>query len=786
MPRALIRWLLAGWITILFSMASHALPLQTLHSGEEYRLGLFSHVLEDPDHDLTLADVRQRSDWQPLTSANPNFGFSRSAFWLRSEVQLSDTQPSLSPWYLWIHYSLLDEVTLYRCVVNTQTLDDGACERQGHTGDIISFGERIIPHPHAILPVLLPDHQPYVLFTRVYTQGTYQLPAVLIDQPALMEQLLLDNLLRGGYFAILLVMGLYNLFIFWTSRDTNYLRYAAFVLSFLLFNMSYDGTAFQWLWPSMPILNDYMLPFLFALNQLFLSLFVIGFLQLRKNSPIAYRFYALAMIICVIFMVGVAWLPYAFLVIGQNLLSMTITAVALLLGIRFWWQGMPAARLFTIAWLMFIIGFMLGNARTLGLVPTNALTMFSYQIGSFLEIVLLSMALGQRINQLQTQELTARTAMLNSQTDAIRYLRNYEDLYQNSLSGQFQLDHNANIIKSNPAWQAMTGAEVNESNASLKRPFRDLFAPSDLYALWQALEQQGFIQGHVATLLTDPITEQSSVRLSISIRKGLSGEDAAWIGSAQDVTEKYQQQQALMHLQEEKTDALRQLVMGVAHEMNTPLGNVQLSNSFLADQLNECSPFDKKNALLGAQEHIQNGVERLKELTQLMKQAVLLDNARVQQTIVIREWFKDWQDSVQALYPHCHIHVQVHTFATHWHCYAFALHDILQQLVDNSYQHNNPDADDQQNHPLCIDVTLREQDSNTLTLHYHDNGIGISGDEQKRVFLPFYTTQRQKARSKGLGLYQTYNLITEVMHGHIRWGDKSGFDLWLTFPATTE
>lgn len=781
-----IRGLVILGTTLLFSAASMALPSQTLQSGQEYRLGLISQVLEDPSQSLTLADVRQQDNWQALTSTNANFGFSRSAFWLRSNVQLASEQLPNSPWYLWIHYSLLDEVTLYRCAVSFDhsAMHDEDCEELGHTGDIIPFTQRIIPHPNAILPIALPDHQPYVLYTRVYTQGTYQLPAVVLDQPALMEQLLLDNLLRGGYFAILLVMGLYNLFIFWTSRDTNYLRYAAFVLSFLLFNMSYDGTGFQLLWPNLPLLNDYALPLFFALNQLFLCLFVVGFLQLKENSPTAYRFYGAMMVVCLLFIIGVAWLPYAFLVIGQNLLSISVTAIALLLGVRFWWQGMPAARLFTIAWLMFIIGFMLANARSLGLIPTNTLTLFSYQIGSFFEIVLLSMALGQRINQLQTQELSARKAMLNSQADAIRYLRNYEDLYQNSLSGQFQLDHNAVIIKSNPAWQAMTGDDQSHHKNNERRAFRDLFAPSDLYPLWQALEQNGHIQGHVAPLLAQGDTSQTPKRLSISIRKGLSGEEAAWIGSAQDVTEKYQQQQALIRVQEEKTDALRQLVMGVAHEMNTPLGNVQLSNSFLADQLSECQFIDNKDALEDAQAHIQIGIERLKELTQLMKQAVLLDNARTQQSIVIRDWFHDWQGGIQALYPDSRIAIHIHTFATHWHCYAFALQEILQQLVDNSHLHNQPENNEVP--PLRIDITLREQDDHTLTLHYHDNGIGISTEEQGRVFLPFYTTQRQKARSKGLGLYQTYNLITEVMHGHIHWGEQAGFDLWLTLPATIE
>jgi len=85
-----------------------------------------------------------------------------------------------------------------------------------------------------------------------------------------------------------------------------------------------------------------------------------------------------------------------------------------------------------------------------------------------------------------------------------------------------------------------------------------------------------------------------------------------------------------------------------------------------------------------------------------------------------------------------------------------------------------------------ISVDLRER-GEQLELHYQDNGKGIDAEQREAIFMPFYTTQRSSARSKGLGLYQTYNLLTELLHGHIDWPDDAeGFYLVVRFPLPAE
>src|SRR5690606_14507891 len=70
-----------------------------------------------------------------------------------------------------------------------------------------------------------------------------------------------------------------------------------------------------------------------------------------------------------------------------------------------------------------------------------------------------------------------------------------------------------------------------------------------------------------------------------------------------------------------------------------------------------------------------------------------------------------------------------------------------------------------------------------LELHYRDNGKGVDKDKRDAIFMPFFTTRRTVARHKGLGLYQTYNLLTELLHGHVEWLDteEAGFALMVRF-----
>ncbi|MDK2777373.1 MAG: sensor histidine kinase [Pseudomonadota bacterium] len=759
------------FLTALSARADGDAPLMTLDRAGDFSIGLYSQWLEDPGNQLQLADVLTSPDWQTSTQDGLNFGFSNSAYWLKTRVQVSYPER----WALWLRYSLLDYVDLYFCPADVT--DPAACSHQ-QAGDEITFADgRDIEHPNLILQTPLQAGGEYLLLMRVKTRGTYQIPASLVDSATLQHELLRNNIIRGGYYATMLVMGLYNLFIFFSTRVRSYLYYSAVTLTFLLFHMTYEGSAFQFFWPQNPDINHYALPLAFGINLIFLSLFVPNFLQLKKYSHTMYRLFRVYTAISVMSLVMMLLIPYQVIVPINNVLSIVMLLTALVVSILFWVRGHSGARYFTIAWAALITGLVLANARSLGWIPTNTFTLYAYQLGSFMEIILLSLALGERIVKLQNDQLEARKAMVKSQEDAIQYLRDYEDLYQNSLTGKFQLDDDGYFIKSNPAWRSMLGYGEQASFAADNPTFNSLLAdPLEQRRLWRRLHKDGRVQGYVVAI-SQPLTGER-LMVSITMRKRAHDERAAWIGSGQNVTDEYHKEQALIHLQKEKTQALRQLVMGIAHEMNTPLGNIRMAESYLSDEHEDWNTEELQAHLKEGLEHIHDGIGRLNNLNQLMKNAIVQENQYAEESLKIRPWLEQWQLEIQMLHPGVVIRAIVHSYLTEWRTYPEALSIILTQLADNSCKHNPEKLAAGE---LEIQVELRER-GDTLELLYRDNGKGIDDEQRDVIFMPFYTTQRKLAENKGLGLYQTYNLLTELLHGQIEWppGDH-GFALTVRF-----
>ena len=734
--------------------------------GRAHAFGLGAQQLIDDSRQLTLSQVRRRPDWQPTQAEHPNFGYTDAAIWYQRRITLTE-----QPLWLWIRYSLLDRVDLYVCPPHTNNAE---CDHQA-SGDSLTFNTRAVKHADLLLPIK--GQGEVELFLRVHNEGTHQLPAWLLPDAQMHDSLQSYNLLRGGFLAALLVMGLYNLFIFVTTRDRSYLFYSGFVLSFLLLHMTYEGSAFQFLWPQWPVFNEYALPLFFGLNQLAMCAFVSRFLRLAEYSPIMHGAFSVYASLAVLSMLLSLAIPYGWALAFQNLLSTFISVSALTCGLRLWRRGETAARYFSIAWLVFIVGMVITNVRSLGWLPTNTFTLFSYQLGSFIEIILLSMALGERIARLQRNELAARQQRLQSQEQAIHYLRSFEELYHNSLSGQFQLDDQGRFTKSNPSWRRMLG--LAHCDTERLPPFGQLFHASAMPSFWHTLKQDEQVQRYVLERGHDGQRSWLSITMRRRRQGELAGSNTVWIGSAQDVTRQYQHELDVRRIQEEKTRSLRQLVMGVAHEMNTPLGNIQMAQSFLAENIAAVRDDDLRLQLQAASQHIDQGVIRLKDLNQVMKNSALVDEQPSPELIQLQHWFSHWRRETLRLDPELALIITVDTDASQWQGNSDALERVLNQLLDNSLRHNPQLAS---THTLTIDVQVSQQ-AQQLSVHYQDNGCGIAADERELVFLPFYTTRRQQAGSCGLGLYESYNLVTQVLNGNIQWGDGPGFDLCLLLPV---
>jgi len=107
------------------------------------------------------------------------------------------------------------------------------------------------------------------------------------------------------------------------------------------------------------------------------------------------------------------WVPYSIIIKPAALLAILGTFSLLIIGVACVRKGYKPARTYLTAWSALIFGIVVFGLKTFGILPSNAFTEFAVQVGSALEVTLLSLALADRIHAIQAQEVAAQASLFD-------------------------------------------------------------------------------------------------------------------------------------------------------------------------------------------------------------------------------------------------------------------------------------------------------------------------------------------------------------------------------------
>ncbi|MBT40920.1 MAG: HAMP domain-containing histidine kinase [Idiomarina sp.] len=246
-------------------------------------------------------------------------------------------------------------------------------------------------------------------------------------------------------------------------------------------------------------------------------------------------------------------------------------------------------------------------------------------------------------------------------------------------------------------------------------------------------------------------------------------------------------------VESEKMASLGDMVAGIAHEVNTPIGLSVTASTLLQDKLavmqekfnekristNEFARFlgdcDENLAI------IYRNVNRAAELITSFKQVAVDQSSEVDRTIEIHSFMRDVLTSVKPrLLDIEKFPIQVHA-ADNLEVMTKPgpLNQILINLIVNSMVHG---FDGKTSGHIEINFELIDDD---LEITYRDDGNGVPFDIRKKIFDPFVTTKRG-AGGSGLGLHLAYNLVTQVLGGNIHFfsEEQQGVEFIVRFPVT--
>jgi C4-dicarboxylate-specific signal transduction histidine kinase len=268
--------------------------------------------------------------------------------------------------------------------------------------------------------------------------------------------------------------------------------------------------------------------------------------------------------------------------------------------------------------------------------------------------------------------------------------------------------------------------------------------------------------------------QQVDLRAEVSLRRQRELDLQSVNASLADSLEKlHLAQQSLV--ESEKMAALGALVAGVAHEINTPVGLSLTGSShfkYMVEQLEQ-----KFTAGQLTEPEFIRFLQDSKELARaifvsLEKAAALVGSFKLVAVDQVhdeirefgpREYIEDVLLTHQQLLKRAKVTVAVDCEETlKVKSYAGAWSQILSNLITNSMTHG---FGPEQANPR-IEIAVRET-AQELELIYQDNGKGMSEETARKVYDPFFTTNRQ-AGGSGLGMHIVYNLVSQKLHGRIR------------------
>ncbi|MGM0564085.1 MAG: sensor domain-containing diguanylate cyclase [Pseudomonadota bacterium] len=410
-----MKFALALWTVLLATLLSGQAQAFEIHQPLDAELVASMDCLPPSKKPLSLEEVRQldESRWEPCPYSDRgalNQGFNQDHFWFRWRAGQYDSRK-----WVEINYPLLDHIDVYWMAADelVETL---------HLGDLRPFSQRPVDHRNFLFPV--PQGEAgKTLYLHVQTTSAVQFRLSLWDLEAFFEYDQQHIMFLGLLYGMLLIMALYNVFVYFAVRETVYLYYVGYVFSLLLFMVALNGLGYQYLWSRWGGLNDRLLLQGIAFTIIFSLLFARDFLRIYSHThPKSSRIIKALMVAAVLLSIGSLFLPYYHVI--RILMGCTIFAsfMGIFAGFYRLAEGYTVARVYVYSWFVFMFGAILMALNKFHFLPNNLFTEYSILFGTGIGTVVLSAALAVRLNDEKNKRYQAQAEALRVQRESVEQL----------------------------------------------------------------------------------------------------------------------------------------------------------------------------------------------------------------------------------------------------------------------------------------------------------------------------------------------------------------------------
>lgn len=660
-------------------------------NGKVQQIGQFVSILEDSNGKMTLADAVKATAYKPATSNVPNLGVSNSVFWIKFVVQNNSGNDRL---LLELDQPTIDEAILYAIE------QDGSIKEQAE-GEFKKYNERRYNNQNHVFDLHLKQGEVHTYYLKVRSAEQMVLPMFIGDAKPVMESLMNRDVIFGLFFGIMLVMLLYNLFIYFTTKDKGYLYYVFYIFTLSLSQASLSGYAFRFLWPGsiwMAQNSVYLFPSIAGLAAM---VFVKEFMQTKTVAP------KLTKVLNVL--IGVFVFAILAVFLGMKLLSFNLMQLNTAIGSLFVLylsavvlrRGNKSALFFLIAWSILLVGATVFVLKDFGVFPYNNFTSSILAIGSAVEVVLLSFALADKISVLRREREAAQAQAMQAVEENARIVREQNIILEAKVTERTH--------------------ELKASNEELNKTLKDLKEAEMQLVESEKMASLGQLTAGIAHEINNPINfVTSNVKpLKRDVEMVISMLNQIEEISLSDTSSADKKQQIDELKQEYDYDYLKT-------EIDYLINGINEGSSRTAEIVKGLRIFSRLDEDDLKRANINEGLDST---------LVIVNNQLDNRIDIVKQY-----DELPLV-----------------ECYPGKLNQVFLNMVSNALHAIKSRYKEEKGGVLTISTSAN---ATHILISIRDNGIGMDETTKKKLFEPFFTT-KDVGEGTGLGLSIAYNTIVK-------------------------
>lgn len=678
-------------LLLLFIPFSAEAQLQAFRYVNDSEIQLIDHPVYHYNGPVssTEPELLNKENYTRLAAKVPNLGVKDESIYLRFTIENLARNTSLA---LKLDNPVLDKINLYEIV-------PAGLVRIAEDGEVFPYSAKNRHEPEFLFPLEFPIGQSREFLLEVSSGEQLNIPIQIGTPKAFRDRQLNKNIIFSIYLGIFFVMFIYNLFVYLSVRDKTYLIY---VLNVIMVGMTQlvlngYGNKFMWMdWEWMRLHDVYLFG---AMSGITTVLFAQSFLKIRNFARILNHILKGYVVLYLISIVLTFFDQYnlAYNIINFNAAASFLLLIVAIIGIR---KGVRAARFYLLAWTIFLLGVTLFVLKDFGILPYNPYTLYSLVAGSALEMILISIALADRINTLKKEKEA-------SQLKALEFLKENQ---------KFVKEQNT-VLEAKVEERTR---ELRRSNSELKEALQNLKETQTQLVDAEKMASLGQLTAGIAHELNNPINFVSS---NVAPLKRDIDEILELIDLIDDALEKGTIEEKLPQLLQRKEELELPILR---EEVDKLLEGISIGASRTSEIVKGLRMFSRVD---------EQDLKKANILDCLESSLVILRSEIKHKASVVKD-FK----AVENI-----------------NCFPGKLNQVFVNLLSNSVHAIERKGLSSEQGTIHIKLG---QDNNNIYISIKDNGAGMDENTRNRIFEPFFTT-KSVGEGTGLGMSIVLGIIND-------------------------